>query len=514
MDICCRIARTREYLRTALRNPAIVILQLVLTGSLAGLGSGCASAEPAPVVNERGAVGDYPMEIVSLEIPLRDEMHFAHQPVSTDSDTAQAYHDQGLTYLQAYEGLEAARSFHAALRHDSELALAWLGLSDAYIRLRDREAAIEALELAEAHSETAETERERDWLKLRGEFRATEDSFSDWDEAERDDFLERLEAAAERHPQAPEFRYFLGRLSSGEESVAWHQEILSIDTDHPGAHHELTHAFERKPEKVSLAVYHGERLAKLASQSAHAVHMFGHNAGRVGRMDDAVAAFEAADRIERSLAEEGVPLEHIGHHTHNLSFLALALYHQGENERLDAVLERLQAQSEREDHDMRRLMAPVLEANLRMGQGNWERLDEIASEVEDEEAPGAGVLAKTYRSVVALGECEINTARSHFDEAQDRMEEKDLPNQLRRPKLIPQAVLAMDDGDDALFEEALEQFADDSNPHLWIRAHPNLDALAELLVANGHSDKAARARAVLAEHDPFYRGGEAAGDGG
>ena len=55
-----------------------------------------------------------------------------HQQVSTTSPEAQAYYDQGVTYLASYVWIEAARAFHEALRRDSELAMAQLGLAKAY----------------------------------------------------------------------------------------------------------------------------------------------------------------------------------------------------------------------------------------------------------------------------------------------------------------------------------------------------------------------------------------------
>ena len=48
---------------------------------------------------------------------------------------AQRFYDQGLAYLHSFVWIEAARSFHQALRHDPNLALAHVGLSYAYIEL-------------------------------------------------------------------------------------------------------------------------------------------------------------------------------------------------------------------------------------------------------------------------------------------------------------------------------------------------------------------------------------------
>ena len=55
-----------------------------------------------------------------------------HQQVSTNSPEAQAFYDHGIVFLHSYVWVEAARSFHEALRRDPGLAMAELGLAKAY----------------------------------------------------------------------------------------------------------------------------------------------------------------------------------------------------------------------------------------------------------------------------------------------------------------------------------------------------------------------------------------------
>ncbi len=56
------------------------------------------------------------------------------------------FYDQGLAYLHNYVWIEAARSFHQALRHDPNLALAHVGLSYAYIELNKPAQAKQAID--------------------------------------------------------------------------------------------------------------------------------------------------------------------------------------------------------------------------------------------------------------------------------------------------------------------------------------------------------------------------------
>ena len=60
--------------------------------------------------------------------PLFDNFTRAHLSISTHHKKAQAYFDQGLTLMYAFNHGEAARSFYAALKYDSTLAMAYWGL--------------------------------------------------------------------------------------------------------------------------------------------------------------------------------------------------------------------------------------------------------------------------------------------------------------------------------------------------------------------------------------------------
>ena len=145
---------------------------------------------------------------------------------------------------------------------------------------------------------------------------------------------------------------------------------------------------------------------------------------------------------------------------------------------------------------------------MRMGRGEWSRLAEIADELERRDDDGAVVLAGIYRSVLALADSDREEARAHFETAKERLDEGDLPGAFQRPQLIPQAVLGVLWDDPEALENALEEFADDTNPHVWVRAHWNLDALARLLAANGQHERVVEVGRVLFEHDPHYAGAE------
>src|SRR5205085_7512914 len=90
------------------------------------------------------------LDMLERPVPLRTGIGAAHDAVATSSSEAQAFYDQGLADLHSYAWIEAARSFNQALRLDSKIAPAYVGLSDAYVELDDLAAARAALERAVA----------------------------------------------------------------------------------------------------------------------------------------------------------------------------------------------------------------------------------------------------------------------------------------------------------------------------------------------------------------------------
>ena len=95
------------------------------------------------------SIPSVPQALLERSVPLRTGIGRAHDDAGTKSKEAQAFYDQGLAYLLSFVWIEAARSFHEALRHDPNLALAHVGLSYCYIELSKPAEARSALAAAE-----------------------------------------------------------------------------------------------------------------------------------------------------------------------------------------------------------------------------------------------------------------------------------------------------------------------------------------------------------------------------
>src|SRR5690242_3873580 len=70
-----------------------------------------------------------PAELMARPITLQPDVGTVHEAVTTRSPEAQAFYDQGLALLHSFAYIDAARSFHQALRLDPQLAMAYVGLS-------------------------------------------------------------------------------------------------------------------------------------------------------------------------------------------------------------------------------------------------------------------------------------------------------------------------------------------------------------------------------------------------
>jgi tetratricopeptide (TPR) repeat protein len=288
------------------------------------------------------AVGWVPQGLLDKPVALREGSGAGrgrgqvHDPVTTTSAEAQAFYDQGVAYLHSYVWIEAARAFRQALRLDSKLAVAHLGLSRVATALEDKAAARRELELGEALASAA-SPRERRRLALR---RAQLDALDDLtSQARHAAYKQALDEALGQDLDDVELWLLRGNAEEataagrgqrgGASSIAFYERALAVSPEHLAAHHYLVHSYEMIG-RIDEALAHGEVYARLAPGVPHAHHMWAHDLRRVGRTRDAIAEFLKADALEKAYyAAEGVPAELDWHHQHNLDLLATSYQHQG-----------------------------------------------------------------------------------------------------------------------------------------------------------------------------------------
>jgi tetratricopeptide (TPR) repeat protein len=126
-----------------------------------GLFAFLTTTAPAQHEGHEEKIGWVPRSILEKPTTLKSGVGKIHDPVTTSSPEAQAFYEQGVAYLHSYVWIEAARSFNQALRIDPKMAMACVGLSQAYSNLNDEASAEIALtkarELAPGVSEKDRT---------------------------------------------------------------------------------------------------------------------------------------------------------------------------------------------------------------------------------------------------------------------------------------------------------------------------------------------------------------------
>lgn len=302
-----------------------------------------APAAPTSSACHTASVGWVPREVLSRPVPMRDGIGTLHDPVTTSSKEAQAFYDQGLAYLHGYVWIEAARSFHQALRHDANLAMAHVGLSRAFSGLEDKPAARAAWETARALGARA-TAREQRRIAARGK---QLDAMEDLDPKKHDAYRAALDAALLEDPKDLELLRLRGNAEEplpggrgqmgGPYSIEWYGRALALQPEDFAAHHFLIHSYENTGA-IPAALKHGEAYARLAPAVPHAHHMYGHDLRRVGRTAEAIERFERALAQEEAYyAKEKIPRDLDWHHGHNLNLLAASYQHQGRMKKAETL---------------------------------------------------------------------------------------------------------------------------------------------------------------------------------
>jgi tetratricopeptide (TPR) repeat protein len=278
-----------------------------------------------------------PQELLERTIPLRAGIGSAHDAVSTTSPQAQAFYDQGIALLHSYAWIDAARSFHEALRLDPSLAMAHLGLSFAYEEVNKPAAARTALERAVVLAGGASS-HERRHIEIRSmQLRAAQTPAAGVDLT---DYRRALDEAVAAFPSDVELWLLRGIAESPDPadrgqgspqtSIRFYERVLAIRADHFAAHHYLIHAYENAG-RIDDALKQAEEYVRLAPAIPHAHHMLGHDLRRVGRIDAATAAFQKAYELETDPSRAAqVPPAYDWHHQHNLDLLATSHQYVGQ----------------------------------------------------------------------------------------------------------------------------------------------------------------------------------------
>ncbi|CUQ65781.1 conserved exported protein of unknown function [Candidatus Nitrospira inopinata] len=283
-------------------------------------------------------------------VSLYDNLGTLHHPVTTTSDQAQRYFDQGLRLVYAFNHEEAVLAFEEAARLDPSAAMPYWGIAlalgpniNAPVTKEGERKALEALRKARAHSAHA-SEAERRYIEAlgkrygsKGEPRKVRDkAYADAMRALWRDFPDDADAGVLFAEALMDLRPWdlwtpTGKPKPGtEEIVSTLESVLARFPDHPGACHYYIHAVEASPAP-ERALACADRLSGLMPGAGHLVHMPAHIYMRLGRYHEAAERNTHAALVDRHyLAGRTLAGEYAdAYYAHNLHFLWASLAMEG-----------------------------------------------------------------------------------------------------------------------------------------------------------------------------------------
>jgi len=485
-----------------------------------------AAASPAMSRQEdhacAGPVGWVPGEILERPVPIRDGVGRTHDPVTTTSADAQAFYDQGVAYLHSYVWIEAARSFHQALKLDPDLAMAYVGLSRAYSGLEDPGAAKATLLKARSLAPRA-GDRERRRIELRGkQLEAMEESSN---AQKLIDYRKTIDEALVLDGGDAELWLIRGNAEEptaagrgqrgGLASTLYYERVLALDPDNFAAHHYLVHSFETIG-RIDDALRQGEIYARLAPAIPHAHHMYGHDLRRVGRIEEAIERFRRADELEQAYyAAEKIPAGLDWHHKHNLDLLSTSYQYLGRMRTAEDLMKEAAAGDSVTDY-------------LEFNRKEWPAF--LLSRSRYEEALAAARALATGKWAVSraaghalMGEVhlatgKIDAARSDLAEAEIALEAAplvapgiSLPRGAAQPLVDElRAGILLRTGKQAearaIFIEVERRTRAIPGPDAWSQALFRLEEIARAAREAGDWELADLTARQMIEHDPSYAG--------
>jgi tetratricopeptide (TPR) repeat protein len=477
------------------------------------------------------AVPSIPQELLERAVTIRTSIGTVHDDAGTKQAEAQRFYDQGLAYLHNYVWIEAARSFHQALRLDAQLPLAHVGLSYAYIELNKVAQARQAIATAQtlsaksgdvsAGGRTAQADHARRHVDARAMQMAAEDAPGDPSKLAA--YRKSLDGAIAAFPNDAEFLLLRGMAESSDPadrgqgsvagSITYYERARNISASSAGkgawpAHHFLAHALENAG-RLKEAESHAAAYAAANPGVPHAVHMHGHELRRLGRINEAIARFEAADKLQRDyLAREKIAAGFDWHQAHNLDLLAASYQYVGQMKKAEALFKQ-------------NFNTPTNLLVQAVNKREWPAFLVARGRAGEALTAAQTLLSHPSPVVQATGHIEAGFALLALNRPADGATSSNAALRVLRSAQAGQglAAIALEalqgefmlrtaqrDKGRQVMERAAQKWRGLPGPDAWTQSLFRLEALARAARSVGDWPLAARLAQVMLEHDPNYAG--------
>lgn len=422
----------------------------ILVCCVAALGMARAFAQTKENPQDSGAICHTPSATSAATTPARlmDGYGEVHMPITTKSEEAQKFFDQGLALLHSFWFYEADRSFERAAQLDPECGMAQWGIAMAAVNEKRRDEAINrAKKLAAKASEHEKLYIAAVEQRYQGE-RATVQNNGFLGASEP--YKKAMRKIISSYPDDLEAKLFLAlALMSGYErdgapkpgtveAIKLLKAALAKDPKNLAANHYMIHATESGKRAIDGAPS-ADVYGSLAPKVGHAVHMPGHTYVHIDRWDDAAKAFERSAEVDRAyISDNKETTDHAaGPYGHNLHFLATVYGYQGRyRDAVRASQELLDATKAPDEQKSR----AALEGRISMLRAlvRFEKYDEILNgqalpdegefEVFKAWRYYAQALAKIGRLDLVAGRAQLDMLEHEIARLKEKFEKaKDLP---------------------------------------------------------------------------------------
>jgi tetratricopeptide (TPR) repeat protein len=358
---------------------------------------------------------------------LFDGMGDFHRAISTKSNEAQAYFDQGMRYLWAFNHDEATRSFAKAAQDDPQCAICFWGVAltvgpnyNLPMMVETRaEVAWEALQLAERYAGLAAPVEQALIRALGSRYQGPQPLDTSNEGPVLAAYAEAMQEVASQFPHDADVQTLTaeammnvnawklwtldGAPAPGTEAILTRLEaVLAKSPYHPGANHYYIHAVEASPHPEK-GVAAAMRLPGMMPSAGHLEHMPAHIMQRVGRYEDAAEANRRGAAADLAYLAKTKPPDYYAtmYTAHNYQFLAFSTAMLGRSaETLDAARRSRSVVSDETLRDMPGLDWAVGELYTSMVRfGMW---DDILTEAAPDPELHGLTAAYHYARITAL----------------------------------------------------------------------------------------------------------------
>src|SRR5438477_2253559 len=291
----------------------------------------------------------------STEQPLIAGLGARSFKISTASKQAQQYFDQGLRLAWNFNHAEAQRAFQKAQRLDPDCAMCYWG--EAYVLGPNINVPMDPAANAPAAAAAAKaralagkaTPREQALISAvaaryntdpRLERPMLDEAYANAMASAAAKFPEDLdilamyaEALMDRSP----WNYWESGGAKPRAMVAplvdTLETVLKKDPNHIGAIHLYIHAVEASTDAKRAEAF-ADKLAKLAPNAGHLVHMPAHIYYRLGRYKDSLATNQVAVKVDETYIKQFAPqgVYPLGYYSHNIHFVMVSAQMSGEGQ--------------------------------------------------------------------------------------------------------------------------------------------------------------------------------------